>query len=384
MRMNLLSVGLMLAVGALGAVGPVRAQNVAPPASYEEAEESPVSTSVADGYAPEMSEAGQVEAPVDGGQCDNCGQCACECPPQRCWNPPFADPCPEWGLYGFSAIDSFRGLADGTFQNNNGVVTGVNLASAVPWFDRYGIGWQAGGSFAGYDFSGRTSNPPNNSAQTQGFATLGFFRRADADCPISVGFVYDAMINHNFGVWAQSPFLSQFRGQVAYALSASNEIGVWGTIRDHGSTQTTGGVPVSYRAYDQGNLFWHHKYACGGADSWLYVGMPQRNRLGQNDAAPGGGTGSLGSFIVGGNVIVPITNYCSLYSNAMYMKPSARAGVNFAGVDAASQEFWNISFGIAFYPGASARSSTVAGRKWMPYMPVANNGSFMVDTNNTF
>jgi hypothetical protein len=42
-----------------------------------------------------------------------------------------------------------------------------------------------------------------------------------------------------------------------------------------------------------------------------------------------------------------------------------------------------VAFGIQYYPGKGARSSTVAGRSAMPYLPVANNGSFLTNTNRT-
>jgi hypothetical protein len=65
------------------------------------------------------------------------------------------------------------------------------------------------------------------------------------------------------------------------------------------------------------------------------------------------------------------------------MRPSAAEGVNAAGAYAAAQEFWNVSCGMAWYPGRAARSKTVAGREWMPYLPVANNSNFMVDATKT-
>ena len=50
----------------------------------------------------------------------------------------------------------------------------------------------------------------------------------------------------------------------------------------------------------------------------------------------------------------------------------------------APTRLFDIMSGISFYPSGNARTRTVAGQSWMPYLPVANNGSFMVDTNQTF
>ncbi len=94
----------------------------------------------------------------------------------------------------------------------------------------------------------------------------------------------------------------------------------------------------------------------------------------------------MGTFILGTNWLVPISDRLSMYANGMYMKPSAHAGVQTTAGGAAyasAQDFWNVAFGFVFYPDHAARSSTVAGRKWMPYLPVANNSSFMIDTNVT-
>ncbi len=81
--------------------------------------------------------------------------------------------------------------------------------------------------------------------------------------------------------------------------------------------------------------------------------------------------------------MIPISDNLSGYANVMYMKPSAHEGVSPTFASAAAQEFWNVGVGLGWYPGHAARSQTVAGRQWMPYMPVANNSSFLVDSTKT-
>jgi hypothetical protein len=61
------------------------------------------------------------------------------------------------------------------------------------------------------------------------------------------------------------------------------------------------------------------------------------------------------------------------------MHPSARPGD-----PGATEEAWNFTIGISFYPQSNARSETVAGNCWMPQLPVANNGTFLVDGNRQF
>jgi hypothetical protein len=60
-----------------------------------------------------------------------------------------------------------------------------------------------------------------------------------------------------------------------------------------------------------------------------------------------------------------------------YMHPSAGPG----GAGSTEDE-WSFVIGVAIYPGRNAVSKTVAGQCWMPLMPVAQNGYFMVDTNH--
>jgi hypothetical protein len=58
------------------------------------------------------------------------------------------------------------------------------------------------------------------------------------------------------------------------------------------------------------------------------------------------------------------------------MRPCASAGEGGA-LDAA----YSICCGLTFYPGGNARTRTVAGNCWMPYLPVANNGTFLMDSS---
>ena len=75
----------------------------------------------------------------------------------------------------------------------------------------------------------------------------------------------------------------------------------------------------------------------------------------------------------------PLNDRVALYALVTYMHPSASPGP--AG---SLDEMWNFSIGLTFFPRPIARSSTVAGQCWMPQLPVANNGTFLVDTNMTY
>ena len=57
------------------------------------------------------------------------------------------------------------------------------------------------------------------------------------------------------------------------------------------------------------------------------------------------------------------------------MRPSVAAGET-----ASVEDAYSVTFGFVWYPLGNARTKSVAGNCWMPYLPVANNGSFLVDT----
>ncbi len=300
------------------------------------------------------------------------------------WNSLVSDhPQDEYqNLQLFTDVDSWHGVADrssffGAATSNDGMSFGANYATRLGRLSELtGIGFQLGASYGVYDWNGRpfTFGTLNTTeAQQQTFVTLGFFKRADAYSRISYGFVHDWMINQGWGAFAVNPTLGQWRGQVAVAFDDRNEIGTWFTFYDQGSTKLDFfGNQVEMRAIDQTNLFWHHKWNFA-ADSWLWVGIPQSTRL--NPFAGG----SLGDWLIGGSVIAPLNEWASLYANAQYMHPSAAPSSIAAG-----EASWYVAFGVQFSLGGRARSDTVMGRRWMPLLPVANNGNFLVDQTRLF
>ncbi len=277
----------------------------------------------------------------------------------------------SWGGYIYSYGEGFRGPADGNFGGNGGGATGVNLGRQIgdsSW------GVQLGGSYGSYDWRGRTSGNEATIMQSQLFFTGGVYRKATCDSPVSFGLLYDMMVNDNFGSASHEPFLTQFRIQTGYAVNEQNEIGFWTALADRNAQQ--GGPAVSYRAVNTYNLYLNHKF-CGGAQSMSWIGAAQGTRLGPAGAlAPVPGTGSLYTLVLGNYTIIPITCRLSGYTSVMYGIPSASNGVA-----AARDETYSIQAGMIFYPRANARSRSVSGAGWMPYMPVANNSTFLVDAN---
>jgi len=249
-------------------------------------------------------------------------------------------------------------------------VTGLNMGAPIPGLRDYGFGWQVGISYGVYDFDGRIPVVAGESAagaQQQTFVTTGFFRKAQCDQRLSFGIVYDWMYNTNWGFFGNDPTLGQWRGQIEYAVSGCNGIGLWGAKRDLGSLQLVddGDLLVGNRALTQVNLFWHHKF-CSGADSWVWLGIPDHGRY--------NGDKSFADWMIGFNVQVPLSDRLALYANASYLHPSAAAGY-----DASIEQGYDVGMGIAWYFGGNARSNAINGKCWQPYLPVANNSTFLVE-----
>lgn len=286
------------------------------------------------------------------------------------WQGPNIFTQPNYGLYASHGYSSWHGVSDGSGGNNNGFLFDINFASRLgPLSDATGVGAQFGAGYGLYDVNGRSSGFSDNEVQQQAFFTLGLFRRADPGGRWSGGVVVDAMLNSNFGQFATNPFLSQLRAQLAFALNDSHEIGMWTALRLSQSTVYPAG-PVSFRGVDQFNFFWRHRFAFGGeAISW--IGFPDFSKL--------GGNGSLGGYIFGGTLTAPLATWLAAYFDLQYMPPTASAGAA-----AAREETFYIAVGLVFYPRFNSHRSACDGPSWMPYLPVATNGSFLVDTSRTF
>jgi hypothetical protein len=276
------------------------------------------------------------------------------------------------GLMLFFGYDAWKGLPDGGWENN-GLHTGFNYGTRLGAFSELtGVGFQWGASMGVYNWSGTDYRVARlDQAQTQGFITYGFFRKPHTESRWTAGFVHDWMLNANYSVFAENPTLTQWRGQVGYAISDTNEIGAWGTWRHLSDTRDVAGFgPVTWRAIGQAAFYWQYKWEFG-ADSTLYFGVPEAERIAGNH--------SLGDYLVGALATAPLNSYTALYTMVSYMHPSASPGV-----DGANDEAWFFAIGLAFYPARNAKSVTLDQPRWMPLMPVANNGWFLVDTNNWF
>jgi hypothetical protein len=283
--------------------------------------------------------------------------------------------CGGWfeNTYIFGAADGFKGPIDDVNNNNFGLRIGFN--SGVPLWRECGIGLQFGASYGAYDFQGRDRRQSREacSLEEHVFLTAGLFKRCDLCAPcdrlcdrISWGVVYDHLIVDNLGEDGWEVGLGQVRAQIGYALNHADEVGIMGSLHtnaDKVDGRSNDQDPVS--ALDQGSLFYHHKW-CWGADTMAYIGIAE----------------DPGEFVFGARGEVPISRCCSLFGNAQYILPSAGCGSEpGTSRDQFAEEFWNVSVGVVFYPCGNAVSKSVCRQRWMPLLPVADNGTFVIDVS---
>lgn len=267
-------------------------------------------------------------------------------------------------------VDSWRGIPEGTWQNNFGVLGSINLGMPLPYLSCYDFGFQVGGSYGAYDWSGRGSSLNHQrNIQHQAFLTVGVFRRTPYCAGFNIGLATDWMFNKNFGVFALNPIISQLRWEGSYSFPCNSEFGLWGTLNTNTSHKSINEFPIAFRAISQVNLFWRHFYE-NCSQTMLWLGMPYQNGLMFRNRLPG-------KVILGASFKVPLTERLSIDGHAVYMHPRPPSG------PAGSRTYAsNVCFGItyAFFCGNTCDQCL----DYTPYFPVANNSLFLTDSNFNF
>jgi hypothetical protein len=255
------------------------------------------------------------------------------------------------------SYDYFRSLPDGSFNGNTGIFLQGN--SGCYWENCVGL--QIGGSYGLYNFDGRQNlvfHNPKTLLQQAFFTTGAVFSLY----PFNGGIVYDRMFAKHFGIYDLSTTFDQIRFQAGYQM-CNEEIGVMGTAHLSTSNKRALGVPVSFRAISQLNLFWTH-YFRNHATTTLWAGAPYQNSLYYHGK-------TAGTFIGGFSFEAPLNSCLTVNGHGCYMKArkinGARQGRNYAA---------NICFGITY-----ALDGGCCPVQMATYLPVANNSNFLVDTN---
>lgn len=259
------------------------------------------------------------------------------------------------------ALDSFRSLPEGSFGNNWGGITALNLKAPLP----ASFSIQLAGSYGLYDWYGRSSTLSSSGAlQQQGFITFAVSKQTEKSSGLNAGFAYDCMLNKNFGLFATNPLFYQIRGQMGYLIKASNEVGIWASYGINVAHEEAQEITLRFRAISQVNLFWCHYYKNNGY-TMIWAGTPYRRGLMVTSGRPG-------TFTLGAQFSIPMTTYFAIQGTAAYM--GAR---HVSGIKPSSNYAADIAIGITYTFGKRRIVHT-------PYMTPANNSNFMADTNQNF
>jgi len=255
------------------------------------------------------------------------------------------------------AFENFRSLPDGSWEGNTGAFASACFGVPIPYL-RNGFGMQFGGSYGLYDWAGRSSTlSDNKSLQTQAFATLGLFRIAPERRGISAGVAYDWMINQNFGLFAVSPNIAQMRAQLGYSLCGCDELGLWTAWHVHTSHQESEQIPLLFRAVNQVNFFWYHSFK-NQAQFTLWAGSPFGEGLLFSPAK------RAGTYLFGARFKAPLTASLSVVGHGAYMGPH----------ESPNNSASNVCLGLTYSFGGIPSTQG-------PYLPLADNSNFLVDTN---
>lgn len=274
----------------------------------------------------------------------------------------------------FTVYDAWANHGDDDDNNNFGLRVGSNTSVGVG--NRIRV--QLGSSYAVYDLFGR-EDPVTEALERQLFVTGGLFKRSQIACGdrISWGVVYDYLDAENWGEETDNISLSQLRYRFGLAINECHEVGLWGTWSLMPDRTTNLGNGVRVRARRQMHLFAQQNWDFG-ANTMLYGGLADGpiGVLGNEDAP------NLSELVVGMRGHAPLNCNTALFANVHWILPGTSPGdQNNNGTDNSyAEQAWNISFGIVVYPGGRAVAETVSGWATMPLMPVADNGTFSVNT----
>jgi len=276
-----------------------------------------------------------------------CDQCHFDGPPAHYW--------PWWqNLQLFVGMESFRGPVDLGQNANFGLHEGVNYGAAI-WPDSP-IGFQVGFRGVHTNFYGNRLEGPNDN-RDQVFLTAGVFRRA-IGCGLQWAVVFDYMKDRYYG----EADLNQYRALLSYLYPSGDEIGFYGAfssdddpvaaVINTGFLSTT--IDDLWKPTDQFRFFYRRHFGCD--QSWSFWG---------------GFTG-WGDALIGAEVRTVMGPRSELLAGFNYLLPRENGDTQI------EEEAWFLGITFLWLPGGSARQQCQGGT-FLPLLPVADNGSFMVD-----
>ncbi len=261
-----------------------------------------------------------------------------------------------------AGVTSFQNVTDLGLHGNYG--TNEYLNWSMPFWNAFGIGWQVGVRGVQADFQQtkilRADGTALWSAQSrnQVFLTTGFFTRAFEGRGLQGGAVWDYMQDN----WYDTVSANQVRGEVSYVWGY-NEFGFWG----------------AFNTYNQNGLFAPGRRGNTAAMDTLdlYTGFYRLQFGDANELKIWGGATGQGDNLVGALVRAPMSRSLALEGTFTYLIPKSANTVTLPTTEKVnfSEQAWNISANLVWYPACRARRSLAS--PYRPLFDVADNGSMI-------
>ena len=229
----------------------------------------------------------------------------------------------------FLGTQGFTSPMDMGRNGNFGYHEGVNFAGHFgTWLGlgNLGLGYQVGATFVQSSLNGNTVNGVQTKERDQQFLTAGLFRRAHDGYGLQGGFVYDYMHDNYYVKYS----VAQVRTELSYLTLFGHEFGYWGAYSVHDGHDTLNGNLVGFQTTDMYNAFYRYNWR-NGTQGRIWVG----------------GTGNK-QGIVGSDFRIPLSNRWDLWGWYNYILPGH------AGAVGASQQAWNLTINVVWYPGRRA------------------------------
>ena len=280
------------------------------------------------------------------------------------WLRRFGRPYYGWRWYrDFTAsagVTSFTNPTDLGLHGNYG--TNEYLNWAMPFWNAFGIGWQAGVRGVQTNFSQTDVTLENStltkSARDQVFVTTGFFTRAFEGRGLQGGAVYDYLSD----AWFDEVDVAQIRTELSYVWGY-HEIGYWG----------------AHNILDQISIFTPRRQKQAVAGSIDFYSAFYRLHFGDaNEWRVWGGATSDSDGIIGSSIRAPMTKSFAMEGAFTYLIPGESQTVDLDGqgtLTTFSPAAWNVSVNLVYYPACRSRRSLAS--PYRPLFDVADNGSLI-------
>lgn len=268
------------------------------------------------------------------------------------------------GFLGYVSVgvEDFRGVSNGSYPSHFGPYLQADL-DYVKNFSQGDLSVQLGGSYGVYSSCSKKSFSSKSITQ-QGFLTAATAFKTHGEYGGAFYLAYDAMFNHNIGVFGVNPFLQQIRAKASAVIKTDDQLGVFAAFSCNKTLKYQASYPVSFRSINQINLIWDHAFE-NDATTSIWMGTTFRRSLMEPKKLPS-------HFLSGMSLLAPlIKQKCFLEARGLYM-----VGRKFTGLSRNYTSTFDLAFAVRYYFGKTQNNKGMLA-------PVANNSLMLIDSSSS-